>query len=500
MSDFWTLYWGFASFIFGAIVGSFLNVCIWRLPRGESLSHPPSHCPRCDHRLKIVPDMVPLFTQLLRRSRCRYCGARFSWRYFWVELFTALAFVAIYVRYAVHASPHLSELARTGSALAGMVYAAGLITIFFIDLEHYQIPDLAVLVAFLAALGKDILLISQDARPLWQPVWGTPWQIPLPLSILGALVAFWLLWQFAALATAVLGKEAMGAGDSLLLAAMGAFLVPWPLVIVAFMLAVALGTVGGLLNLWLAARRESSSSQPSVVSSQWAEDSGAGLASSAQGSVGNGQSPDGTAAAEIQISEAGHGAMSTALHAHSPGLAEAADPTAHERGDSESALTFSSQPSAPTPQHLNTSTPDSDITTPDPETELEVPALPPSSRWGRLWTVLGTWVAVGAVWGGAALASGSPLLGILAGVLGGAAAAGILWIGIRQWVRGDQEWLPAMDQLFEEGDPGPRFIPFGPYLVAGTLLAMLFGRAIVEWYVTRMLALSPGFLASMGWD
>src|SRR5438046_2964154 len=100
--DFWTYYWAFVSFVFGAIVGSFLNVCIWRLPRNESLSDPPSHCPSCHHRLRFLPDMVPLLSPLWYRSRCPYCGTPFSWRYFWVELMTAVTFTAVYFRYSVY--------------------------------------------------------------------------------------------------------------------------------------------------------------------------------------------------------------------------------------------------------------------------------------------------------------------------------------------------------------------------------------------------------------
>src|SRR5689334_15984852 len=136
-AQFWTGYWTFTAFVFGAIVGSFLNVCVWRMPRGESLAHPPSHCPSCDHRLSLFPDMLPLLSQLWYRSRCRYCHTHYSWRYFWVEVFTAVVFTAIYLRYAVFAPDELSDLARTGSAVTGMIFAAALITIFFIDLEHY---------------------------------------------------------------------------------------------------------------------------------------------------------------------------------------------------------------------------------------------------------------------------------------------------------------------------------------------------------------------------
>lgn len=423
--DFWTAYWAFVAFTFGAIVGSFLNVCIWRIPRGESVASAPSHCPACNHQLHFWPDMIPLFSQLWSRSRCRYCGERFSWRYFWVELLTACVFTAIYLRYVPMGPDSLSETVRNTSALLAMLFAAALITIFFIDLETYQIPDLVVLAAVLFAVVKDGVLIAAGHRPLWQAVPGTPWSVPIPLSLLGGLIALWLLWQFAALATAALGREAMGAGDSLLLAAMGAFLIPWPLLVLAFMAAVLLGTVGGLVGIYAANREEAAGEPPPAV-----------------------EIVPPSADEEIAAAPAEQG----------EGEGSSAEPVAMSRGMAEVT------PPAETPE------------------EPEVPALPPSSRWGRVLTVLGSWLAVGGVWVGAMYAAQSPALGITVAVGMGIAAAACLYFGLRAWLRGDQEWLPAMDELFEEGEPGPRFIPFGPYLVAGTFVAMLFGRQLIEAY------------------
>ena len=82
-------FWAAVVFVYGAVVGSFLNVCIWRLPRDESVVHPPSHCPHCAKSLAPA-DLVPLASQTLLRARCRYCGIGISWRYFGVELLTGL--------------------------------------------------------------------------------------------------------------------------------------------------------------------------------------------------------------------------------------------------------------------------------------------------------------------------------------------------------------------------------------------------------------------------
>jgi hypothetical protein len=132
--------------------------------------------------------------------------------------------------------------------------------------------------------------------------------------------------------------------------------------------------------------------------------------------------------------------------------------------------------------------------------ELEVPPLPPDSRWGRMWTVLATWIGVGSLWGGAILYERSGVTGIVVGLVGLVAAGALARSGLRRWLRGDEEWIPAMDALFDEGDPGPRFIPFGPYLVAGTLLAMFFGKPLVEYYASTVLMLPPEALQGLGWD
>ena len=457
--DFWTGYWTFTAFVFGAITGSFLNVCVWRLPRGESLHDPPSHCPNCNHRLRILPDMVPLFSQLWTRSRCRYCGAHYSWRYFWVEIFTAVAFAAIYLRYVTFGPEDVSETVRTWSAIAGMTFAGSLVAIFFIDLEHYVIPDLAIGVALAAGIAKDLILIvcaphAVGARHLWQPLWGTPWSVPVPLSILAGLLAFWLLWQFAALSTALLGREAMGAGDSLLLAAM------------------APSSCRGRCSSW-----PSSWPSPSVPSAgSWASGSPA---------VGRTPSPSWKRTADHRKKEieCPDGAQASGPDAvFSAARAAPLEETAYEAASAPEA---GQQPLFSAAHRGMLDVP------PAVQEELGAPELPPASRWGRLWTVLGTWVAAGGLCAAGQLAAGSPALAAAAGGAAALAALGLIVYGSRRWLVGDREWLPQMDAFFDEGEVGPRFIPFGPYLVAGTLIAMLFGRPIIEWYAVHMLAAMP---------
>jgi len=124
-------FWSVVFFALGSIVGSFLNVCIYRLPRDLSIVSPPSHCPHCKYAIPFYLNL-PLLTWLLLRGRCQNCRAPISPRYFVVELLTGLAFLACWRAFG------------TGSPALALVYAiflAGLIVATFIDFEHFIIPD-----------------------------------------------------------------------------------------------------------------------------------------------------------------------------------------------------------------------------------------------------------------------------------------------------------------------------------------------------------------------
>jgi len=222
------------AFIYGSIVGSFLNVCIWRIPREESLVIPPSHCPECDTRLRGW-DLVPIVSYLVSGRRCRYCGAPISPRYITVELISALLFVALYVHF--------------GWSVEFFVYAifgSALIVALFVDLDHFMIPDQVV------ALGIAVGILHN----IWQYIAGREWlvrlplpgtgsAVPLPASIAGAVVCAAIFYAIAVLSAKAFRKEAMGAGDIKLAAAIGANL-PLAQALFSFFVAVALGSVIGI--------------------------------------------------------------------------------------------------------------------------------------------------------------------------------------------------------------------------------------------------------------
>jgi leader peptidase (prepilin peptidase) / N-methyltransferase len=124
-------FWSAVFFVFGCVVGSFLNVCIHRLPLGESIVSPPSHCPHCRYSIPWYLN-IPLVTWVFLGGKCRNCGAPIAVRYFLVELLTGLLFFGCWVAFG-----HQS----VGLALICSLFLAGLVVATFIDFEHFIIPD-----------------------------------------------------------------------------------------------------------------------------------------------------------------------------------------------------------------------------------------------------------------------------------------------------------------------------------------------------------------------
>jgi leader peptidase (prepilin peptidase)/N-methyltransferase len=160
-------FWSMVLFTLGCVVGSFLNVCIHRMPRGESIISPPSHCPQCGYSIPWYLN-IPLITWLYLGGKCAHCKAPISARYFVVELLTGLAFLSGWL-VAGHKSPLL--------ALVYCLLLAGLIAATFIDLEHFIIPDEITLggigVGLLCSLAVPAL---HGEQTLWlslkQSLWG----------------------------------------------------------------------------------------------------------------------------------------------------------------------------------------------------------------------------------------------------------------------------------------------------------------------------------------
>jgi leader peptidase (prepilin peptidase)/N-methyltransferase len=202
--------------LFGLIIGSFLNVVIYRLPRGQSLVSPPSTCPRCDTRIRPI-DNIPVLSWLLLRGRCHKCGAPISIQYPIVELVTGLLFAL--VAWATPAGPLLA---------ARLLLVVILVVLFGIDLHHQILPNVITLPGI--AIG---FLFSLAGPPGWMD------------SLIGIALGGGILYAIAAAYYAVRREEGLGMGDVKMLAMIGAFL-GWKAVLVTLILSSFAGAIVGI--------------------------------------------------------------------------------------------------------------------------------------------------------------------------------------------------------------------------------------------------------------
>jgi leader peptidase (prepilin peptidase)/N-methyltransferase len=205
------------AFLFGTVVGSFLNVCIYRLPKEESIVAPRSRCPACQSPIHAL-DNIPLVSFALLRGRCRACGASIAWRYPLVEALTGILFALTVVRFGV-----------TLQAAFLLTFLAGLIVISFIDLDHQIIPNVITLPGI--PLGILTGFLFRDP--------------PLLDRLIGALAGAGFLYLVLFYGGVLYGQEAMGEGDLNLIAMVGAFL-GWKAVIVTILVGCLVGSAVGL--------------------------------------------------------------------------------------------------------------------------------------------------------------------------------------------------------------------------------------------------------------
>lgn len=286
-------------FVFGACVGSFLNVCIVRMPHEKSVVQPPSHCPNCKNPIRWHNN-IPLISYLILKGKCPDCGQSFSARYFWIELLTACVFVGFYyyfgltlllVPYLFMASCFIVALMidfahriipdeiSIGGMFFGLFFSIlipqmhllqfsqlqlgrflmwGCVALYFIALfismifskneekmekEDYLIP---IFIAVLASIDGGIHYAM--SQKLIADVNIAQHLLSLDASILGLLVGGGVIYMTGILGEWILKKEAMGGGDVKLLAMIGAFL-GWQYVILTFFVAPVFGAVFGIVEL-----------------------------------------------------------------------------------------------------------------------------------------------------------------------------------------------------------------------------------------------------------
>ncbi|MFH0763942.1 MAG: prepilin peptidase [Candidatus Omnitrophota bacterium] len=214
-------------FAIGAIVGSFLNVCIHRMPANKSIIFPPSHCPKCDKNLYWY-DNIPVLSYVMLLGRCRFCRERISIRYPVVELATAFVVVSLFTVFGA------------GGSVKFFIYtafASALIVAAFIDIDINEIPDSISLGGLASALALSAIfpaLFDTDLRI-----------VSFTRSLTGALIGGAAIYSMGVFGKILFRKEAMGGGDVKLMAMIGSIL-GWKLALFTFFVAPVFGAAVGL--------------------------------------------------------------------------------------------------------------------------------------------------------------------------------------------------------------------------------------------------------------
>ncbi|MBF0225012.1 MAG: prepilin peptidase [Desulfobacterales bacterium] len=208
------------AFIFGICVGSFMNVCIYRLPNSKSIVKPNSHCPQCLTPIKFY-DNIPLLSYIFLQGKCRKCKLIIPFRYPLVEFLSGICAVAVLIRYGI-----------SYESIIYYIFIASLIVIIFIDIDHQIIPDIITLPGILIFFLASLLMPS----------------IKLLDSIIGILLGGGSLLIIAQVYYLLTKKEGMGGGDIKLLAMIGS-LIGWQGVLFTIFFSSLIGTVIGLIEM-----------------------------------------------------------------------------------------------------------------------------------------------------------------------------------------------------------------------------------------------------------
>ena len=209
--------------LFGIIIGSFLNVCIYRIPKGESIVFPGSHCTNCNHPLSSL-DLIPVISFLILKGKCRYCGQKISSRYMLIELLTGVLFGAVYLRFGVSLE-----------AAMYMAFSAVLVVLTMIDLDHMLLPTRIILFGvgvglffrmLQAVIYKDMMFIGD--------------------SVLAALLGYGFCWGMFYGVKILFKREGLGFGDVRLMGMLGLYL-SIPLVLFTIFVSSILASIYGIV-------------------------------------------------------------------------------------------------------------------------------------------------------------------------------------------------------------------------------------------------------------
>lgn len=215
-------------FLLGLAIGSFLNVCIYRIPRSDmSICSPRrSFCPECKQSIKFY-DNIPLLSYLILRGKCRHCKAKISVLYPIVELATAMLFLVMFFRFEKTLDLNLAH---------ALIFVTLLIPIAVIDAQHYIIPNVISLTGLVLGLGIVCTIAYHDKDLDY-----------LKMRLIGFVAGGLALWIIAFVGSAIMRKKAMGMGDVKLMAIIGLFLGAWPALPMVIALSAFSGAIIGTL-------------------------------------------------------------------------------------------------------------------------------------------------------------------------------------------------------------------------------------------------------------
>ena len=213
------------AFLLGLALGSFMNVCIYRIPLKKSIIHPPSSCPNCGKKIRFY-DNIPLVSYLLLLGKCRHCRHPISWRYPTVEAMIGLLSLALFIRYGL-----------SYQYILFLLFTTSLVTISFIDLDHQIIPDVLSLSGVITGLAIAFI----------------PGNISWLNSLIGIIAGGGSLFLVGFVYEKLTGKQGMGGGDVKLLAMIGAWM-GWKALPFVLLISSLMGAVIGSVFLLAAGK------------------------------------------------------------------------------------------------------------------------------------------------------------------------------------------------------------------------------------------------------
>ena len=218
-------------FILGLAIGSFLNVCIYRIPRSDISIYSPrrSFCPECSQPIKFY-DNIPILSYLILRGKCRHCKANISVLYPIVELVTAVLYLVMYFHF------QYGQYGKTSYFLHAVIFVSVLIPIFVIDAQHLIIPN----VLSLTGLGLGLCIVCAIAYQDKDIAY-------LKTHLIGFVAGGLVIWLVALIGSAIMRKKAMGMGDVKLMAIVGLYLGAWPALPMVIALSAFSGAIIGTL-------------------------------------------------------------------------------------------------------------------------------------------------------------------------------------------------------------------------------------------------------------